>query len=396
LSYVSAYGALADDGLPGLLALVRDTMRRRSPFLLVIDGLYVARELSGSPPEFRRFVHALQGEAGLHGCTMLFLSNGADGTRPGPERTMVDGLIELRDDLVEARAVRTLHVRKLRGGAFLRGRHMFRIQDEGIVVFPRLESLAAPPPPAEGGAAGGPDARVGTGIDDLDRMLRGGGVPPRSTTLVLGPSGSGKTTVGLLFLGRSTPQAPGLLFGCGEAPDELRRKAASVGVDLDGLLGCGALSVVWHPPDESYLDEMGHRLLGEVDRTGARRVVVDGIGSLAQSMVFTGRLRRFFAALTRRLRAAGATTLCTAEAWDFFTPQSLVPGEVAAVADNVVLLRLAEERSRLVRLLSVVKVRDGGFDPAVVPFEIGDRGVTVAGQRPPAVAAADRGADRPA
>ena len=387
LSYVSAYGALAEEGLPGLLALVRETMLARRPSLLVLDGLYVAQEESGSDPEFRRFVHALQGEAGLHGCTMLFLTSSPDPAF-SPERTMVDGLIELRDDLFEARAVRSLHVRKLRGGASLRGCHMFRIRDEGIVVFPRLETLVgAADEDGAGGGGGGHGRRAGTGIDGLDRMLRGG-VPPGSTTLVAGPSGSGKTTIGLLFLGRSTPEAPGLLFGCHESPDELGQKARSIGIDFDRLVGSGALSVVWQTPHERLLDELGHRLLDEVRRTGARRVLIDGIDSFRQSMVFPGRLQAFFTALARELRALGALTFCTTGAREAVTPPAHGLAEISAVADNMILLRLAEHRSRLLRLLSVVKVRRSAFDPAVVPFEIGDRGVTLGGGPPPATAPA--------
>ncbi|HET6522734.1 MAG TPA: ATPase domain-containing protein [Geminicoccaceae bacterium] len=372
LSYVSAYGALADEGLAGLLVLIRDTMRERGPSLLVLDGLYVAQELSGSDPEFRRFVHALQGEAGLHGCTMLFLTNDHDRAF-SPERTMVDGLIELRDDLFEARAVRSLLVRKLRGGAIVRGHHMFRIrEDEGVVVFPRLEALVGRSP--EGASA--QQDRVSTGVDDLDRMLMGG-LPPCSTTLVAGPSGSGKTTIGLLFLGRSTPAAPGLLFGCNESPDELRRKAASVGIDFDGLVGGGALRVAWQAPYESLVDEMAHRLLDEVRGTGARRVVIDGIDAFRHAMVFPGRLRPFFTALSRRLRAEGTTTLCTTETRGLLAPQELALDQISGVAENVLLLRFAEHRSRLLRTLSVVKVRRSGLDSAIVPFEIGDRGIAI-------------------
>ena len=43
------------------------------------------------------------------------------------------------------------------------------------------------------------------------------------------------------------------------------------------------------------------RVLGEVRGTGARRVVIDGIDAFRQAMVFPGRLKPFFTALSRRL-----------------------------------------------------------------------------------------------
>ncbi len=368
--YLSGASSLDDAGLGGLLALIRGALRRSKPFLLVLDGLYVAQEHGGSGLEFRRFVYELQGEASLHGCTMIFLTN-VPTPAFSPEQTMVDGLIELHDDLVEARAVRSLHVRKLRGGAFLRGRHAFRIQERGIVAFPRLETLVRDAP--ESGSMG---AKLGTGVDGLDRMLAGG-VPAASTTLVAGPSGSGKTTLGLLFLARSTPEAPGLFFGCYESPGEVRVKAEAIGIDIDRLLQSGALRLVWQPPFESFPDEMGQRLLDEVRGLGARRVLIDGSGAFKRTVVSPGRLNAFFTALSIQLRAEGVTTFCTAEAHGSFAPEQLVLDEISAVAENVVLLRFAEHRSRLLRLLSIIKVRQSGFDTAVVPFEIGSSGITL-------------------
>ena len=369
--YLSGANALDDAGLGGLLALIRDALHRSQPSLLVLDGLYVAQEHGGSGLEFRRFIYELQGEASLHGCTMIFLTN-VPTPAFSPEQTMADGLIELDDQPLAARAVRSLHVRKLRGGPFLRGRHMFRIRERGIVVFPRLETLVA----AEAPTNGANRRKLGTGVDGLDRMLAGG-VPAASATLVAGPSGSGKTTLGLLFLARSTPEAPGLFFGCYESPGEVKVKAEAIGIDIDRLLQSGALRLVWQPPFESFPDEMGHRLLDEVRGLGARRVLIDGSGAFKQTVVFAGGLNAFFTALSIQLRAEGVTTFCTAETHESFAPEHLVLDEISAVAENVVRLRFAEHRSRLLRLLSIIKVRQSGFDAAIVPFEIGSSGITL-------------------
>jgi circadian clock protein KaiC len=371
LSYVSAFGALEQDGLPGLLQLVRETLRKKKPKLLVLDGLYVAHEYVGGARDLRKLIYELQGEAVANDCIMLFLANGplAD---IAPEHTMVDGLIELTDELVEARAVRMLRIQKLRGGAQQRGQHVFHITDDGIVVWPRLEATVRETAPrAKPGTI-----KIGTGIPDLDSMLEGG-LPEGSTSLVVGPSGSGKTTTGLLFLGQSTPEEPGVLLGCYEAPEELYLKAASVGVDLEGLVRRGAVRLLRYLPFESCLDEMGQGLLAAVREAKGRRVFIDGIGAFEQTAIYPSRLQPFFTALSLALRAEGATVVCTAESKELFSPSDLVLARISPVAENMLLLRLAEHESKLTRLLSVIKVRQSGFDPAIRPFEIYDGGIRV-------------------
>jgi len=368
LSYLSAFGELSEGGLPAALAMICDLLRRREPAFLVLEGLYVAREHAASDNEFRTFVHVLQGLAGQHGCTMLFTTKAA-AAEPGPELPLADGLIELHDDLVTGRAVRSLEVTKLRGSAFLRGRHVFRITDEGIRAFPRLETLVRPTrnvPPASG--------KISIGVDDLDRMMLGG-IPAGSTTLLAGPSGSGKTTLGLLFLARATPEEPALLFGCYEAPEEIRMKAASLGIAYDAMVASGALEVVWHPPMESFLDETGERLLAAARRTGARRIFVDGIGAFRQVAVHPGRLNAFLTALSIILRSHQITTVFAGEARGLLTLEDLVVDEVSPIAENIVLMRFAEYRSRLLRMMSILKIRQSDFDPSIVPFEITGTGI---------------------
>ena len=53
-----------------------------------------------------------------------------------------------------------------------------------------------------------------------------------------------------------------------------------------------------------------------------------------------------------------------------------LPASSAAV-DNGILLRTVELRSRLHRLVSILKTRQSGFDPAIREFAIGDEGITV-------------------
>jgi circadian clock protein KaiC len=50
---------------------------------------------------------------------------------------------------------------------------------------------------------------------------------------------------------------------------------------------------------------------------------------------------------------------------------------VSAIAEVLILLRFVELQSRLFRLISVFKVREGAFDPTIREFTITDAGITV-------------------
>ena len=374
LYYVNGFRVLEEDGLKGFINLLRHEIRTHDATLVILDGLIATEESSESERDFKKFIHELQAHLTIEGCTALLLTNGHRDTYH-PEHTMVDGLIELHDVLFGTQAERELDVRKLRGTDALRGRHPFRITDEGIVVYPRIEALFARP----SGDDQWPDERCATGIDQLDKMI-GGGIPRGTTTLVLGASGSGKTSLGLHFLSQSSAQEPGLLFGFYETPLRLRVKAVGIGIKLDGLIEQDHLEILWHPPTEDILDALGNRLVEAVRRRRVKRLVIDGLlGFQEIAADRPHRIGRFLTALANELRVLNVTTFYTAET------RNLIGGAIegptiglSTIAENLVLLRYIEIRSQLRRLISVIKMRDSDFDSSLREFRITATGFELA------------------
>ena len=142
LYYVSAFQTLEGDGLKGLIDVLRREIKGQKADLLVVDGLVAAQESAPSDREFKKFINELQAHASASGCTVLLLTSGML-RHVSAEHTMVDGVFELEDQLFEFRTERSLIVRKFRGSGFLRGRHSFRITDEGVKFFPRVEAVFA-------------------------------------------------------------------------------------------------------------------------------------------------------------------------------------------------------------------------------------------------------------
>ena len=101
LTYLSAFGVLERDGLPGLRDLIRREVQVRGATMLVLDGFAAAADSSNSPRAFKRFLNELQTQATMTGCTFLLLTAGSFDLQP-PEHTMVDGIIELASRLYRA------------------------------------------------------------------------------------------------------------------------------------------------------------------------------------------------------------------------------------------------------------------------------------------------------
>jgi len=373
LAYLNGLSILQSNGLDGLLAELRREIVKRGVSTLVLDGIVAAKRMSHDEQAFNEFVHEMQAIAIATDCTVFMLTS-AQGERITPEHTMVDGIIELADHLTGWAAESFLQVVKFRGSAFLRGLHAFKITGDGIVVHPRIEALLARPSRPDQGNIG----RVSSGVEQLDVML-GGGLPEASTSMIMGPSGTGKTTLGLQFLSQCSEAEPGLLFGFYETPARLDAKIARVCPPLRGLLDSGAVEVQWQPPTDDLLDAYGERLLRAVEQRKVQRLFIDGLGALQQAAgAEPGRIGNFLTALMNEMRVRGVTTVYTLDIPDIMGPAIRSPiSDLSSLAENLILLRFVEVRSRLYRLVSLLKVRDSDFDLTLHEYMTSDRGLIV-------------------
>ena len=374
VTYINAFQALEDEGLKGLTTLFRREVQARNATLLVLDGLSAveAKAGAGAVFEMKRFIHELQTLASATDCTMFLLTT-MSSVNSVPQLTMVDGVIQLQQRIYALRSERRLVVHKFRGSGFLEGEHPYRINRDGLSVFPRIEAQFAMPTRRPTPRP----TRVLSGVASLDTVLHGG-LPMATMGAVVGPSGAGKTTLGLQFLAASNVREPGLLFGCYEPPERLLLKAETMGLDLAAAEQRGDVEFLWYPTGEHILDELAHRLLDAVRRRGVKRLVIDGISGFQQAALEPERIIRFWSALCAELRALDVTTLHTMELPEFMGPELRVPvGGVSSLAETLLLLRYVEIQSRLFRLISLFKVREGAFDPTIRRFTITDSGIVI-------------------
>ncbi|MGE8371481.1 MAG: ATPase domain-containing protein [Pseudomonas putida] len=372
IQFVSAFDTLEQEGLDAVVRLLRQEIARQQASLLIVDGVLNARVRAETTLDTKKFVSELQGHAAFAGCTVLLLTS-ARLDEGSPEHTMVDGVIELGEQLVGSRAVRHIQLRKTRGSAALSGRHECLIDEAGMHVYPRLEALFSHPSQMGSGTL----ARVSSGVPTFDEML-GGGLATGSVSLLIGPSGIGKTSLGLAFLAASTPQAPGLHFGFYETPERLRSKAASLGYDFAAMEQSGSLQLSWQPTTEGLLDQVGARLLELVAARGSKRVLIDSLGAFSRLAIDPTRLNAFFRAIAGELRARDVSVMLTWEMRDIFGAEISAPApDLSSIVDNLMLMRFVELDSQLRRMVSILKVRDSHHDPALHELLIQPQGITL-------------------
>jgi circadian clock protein KaiC len=209
--------------------------------------------------------------------------------------------------------------------------------------------------------------------------MLGGGLLPRSSTLVMGTPGAGKTLLGLTFLvGGAARGERGLLAGFHETLPDLVATAAGIGLDLQGAIDGGLVQILWDPPLELSADAWAWRLLAAVDELGPQRLFVDALTDIQRLIDSPERMATYAAALANELRSRGPTTLFAAELDAYVDDQLAVPVPAAsATMDNGILLRQVEIGSSLRRVISVLKARQMTIDPAIRELVIGAQGIVV-------------------
>jgi circadian clock protein KaiC len=379
LVYFSGFQVLESEGLAGLAKLIGKTMADRRATLVVVDGFVTASEASPAPHELKQFVRQVQTFSASNSCTTLLLSSSDPHAGIHAEHTIVDGIIELTDDLNGLRSLRHLQVRKMRGTREIRGRHSMEITDRGITVHARFEADLTQ---IHKSHPVGPE-RHGFGIRELDAMMRDG-VPSGSITMVLGASGVGKTTLLLQFLAAGAAAGdPGLYFGMYEQPDALLAKSKRINLGLQAGVDTGLLRLIWERPIEGVLDILADRLIAQVRETGARRLCIDGLHSLFRTVDFPERMRAVAAALAEELASLGVTTLYTLETPELVSgsaPLRIPLDDLSALSHNVIAIRQVERDARFDRMLAILKMRDSDYDRSIRELTITDNGIALSKQ----------------
>ena len=356
---------LNEGGLEGVLEHVGMLLKERRPGIMVIDS-FKALSAYADRNGLRPFLHELAGRLSASPTSSVWVGEYADEeVGAAPEFAVADAIISLATTRTRERETRVLRIMKLRGSDFAAGEHAYRISADGILVFPRL----ADAPELDTYAL--ESERFSSGIAALDEMLADG-YRPGAATLCAGPSGSGKTLMGLHFVFNGARQGePGVLATLQEHPVQLERIAASFGWSLEE----NDVELMYRSPVDIYVDEWVYELLEAVERTGARRVLIDSLTDLQQASPDPVRFREYMYSLVQRFARQGVSLFMTSELNDLFQITRLSEHGISHLADNVVLLQYLREESSVLRALTVLKTRASRHDPEIREYKITPDGI---------------------
>jgi circadian clock protein KaiC len=378
---VIRYRNLSEEVLSGDLDRVLEGIVREveesSPELVVIDSFRTVMRSSsggGSEASAQAFLQRLSLHLASWEATSFLIGEYTEAEiRDNPVFTVADGILWLFQQAERNSTMRKLQAVKVRGQAPMPGLHTFRITPGGLRVFPRTVVELEVETSERGGR------RLSTGVEGLDAMLSGG-IPAGDSVLLAGPSGSGKTSVGTHFVEagiRAGERAVIAVFE--ENPGAYVARAASLGLDLAGMVERGELRIIYLRPLDLSADEALQEIQDAVEALDASRVVIDSLSgfeiALAQSFrdEFRESLYRMVAALTR----VGITVLMTVEVTDDYTSLRFSPHAISFLTDDIILQRYVELDGELRRVLAVVKMRGSPHGKEWRAYEISDKGVRV-------------------
>ena len=316
----------------------------------------------------QQFVQQLSMQMTGWQATTFLLGEYAADVDASPVFTVADGLIWLRQSVLRNSIVRKMEVAKMRGQFSHPGLHTFRITTAGIEVFgplaPNIEPVDVPVDI---------NVRVSTGVLELDKML-GGGLPRGYSMLVAGPSGCGKTVLAAAFLAEGARAGEAGVIAAFEQRPNFARNPHVAKLIEEGSVGL----VDSRAPDLS-IDEILRRLVCEIRRLNAKRVVIDSLSGFEVVLAPTFRedFRENLSRLIFGLAAEGVTALFTSELEDRYDELRFSPYGTAFMTDAIVVQRYIEVESRLRRMISVVKLRGSKHSDALREFTIAGDGIHI-------------------
>jgi circadian clock protein KaiC len=379
IRYINLAEDLRTGDFSGVMKRIMAEVEAFAPGLVFVDSFRSVAQTAKSGNEgiadLQHFIQELGTRmTGWQATTFLIGEYAHAEAEANPIMTVADGMLYLAQNIERNSVVRKIRIVKMRGQAHLGGFHNFRITGDGLRIYPRLL-----PPLAEDRHAVVPvdqnPQRIPTGTPGLDAMLHGG-LPQGHSALVVGPSGVGKTILGTRFLAEGVKHGEkGVAVFFEKGTSRLRNAL------LASMVQAGDVSIVESRSLDLTVEELLDELLQAIERTGAKRIVIDSLSEFG--LYLAPEFRQDFRAAVFRVLSSLAklnvTVMVTVGMDDRFTDLRFGQDEISFLTDAIILMRYAELEGRLAKLISVVKVRGSGHSNDLREFAITEQGIEIDG-----------------
>lgn len=348
-------------GFHETLDFIVETVRSEKVDLVIVDSFRGLKHILDVSVRERGSIFDLAAQLSILGCTSLLVGEYTPyEIQTDPEFAIADGIINLQHATEGAQERRTLRIAKMRGVGYLGGEHSMAINQSGLLVYPRQETITQAP------RYRATDERVSTGIAGLDEMMRGGPIRS-SSTLIAGSAGAGKTLLALHFLAAGAQRGERcLMVSFQENPEQLALRAGQFGLSQLLDIGGGRTEVLFLSPVELDLDMAAALIREAVESRKVQRVVIDSVAELEFAVRDLERFDDFLASLVGFLRGHEVTTLMTREITQLFGNELTIASRgLSYIVDNIVLLRYIEVQAEIRRALAVLKIRGSDHDKAL-------------------------------
>lgn len=376
IRYFNLAEDLQREGFDGVLERILKEVRDFEPELIFVDSfksvVQATKESVQSTASLQYFVQRLGVHLATWQATTFLLGEYADAAQEeNPIFTVADGIIHLCQAFEQDEMVRKISVVKMRGIAHQTGLHRFRMSGDGLRVFPRLlGGIVASKHDSQGmrGRSHRPTVRLSTGCSGLDDMLDGG-LPAGYSTIVMGPPGCGKTVLATSFL------AAGARVGeQGIIVSFEHTLSPSFNAPLDALIEQGSVTEVNLTAIDLTVEELVGALVDEVERTGAKRIVIDSLSALELVIAPQYRphmLESLYRMLTH-LHARGITVMMIRHLANM-SESLFSSGDF--IVDAIIAMRYIEIDYKLIKLISVPKLRGSRHSADVRKFTTNEDGI---------------------
>lgn len=375
IRFINLADVVMTQSLDAVLNEIIKQVTETNPGIVVVDSFrtVVRKAMSdASELEMQSFIQRLaQFLTSWEATSFLVGEYTQEEMRDNPLFTVADGLIWLWQVAERNSVVRKLQIMKLRGQASVPGLHTIRISAEGLQAFSRTLGLSGrKAKPMRG-------RRLSIGIPELDKMM-GGGILEGDSLLLAGPSGTGKSALATQFIAEGLRQGEaGIMAIFEERPLGYVNRADNFGLRLSKAQSAGKLEVLYLRPLDLSVDETMQEILDAIERTGAKRLVIDSLVGFEMALApgfrtdFRESLYRMIGALT----GSGVTVVSTVEVEDTFTAMPFSHYTISFLTDDIVRMRYVEIDGQLRKVLVVVKMRGGNHSKDIREYVITGKGV---------------------